>query len=222
MTLPFSRADFLEIFAAYNAFAWPVALALWLVVAVLALGYVRGTADRTQPIVVALAVNWLWSGIVYHAGLFARINPIAVGFGVAFVVEALLLLWTGVLRPRFRIAHRRTVRGAVADAVLLCGLLYPAIVWLTGERYPHMPTFGVPCPTTLVTIGFLLAADRIPPAAVVVPVLWGLIGWPAAFLLDMRADSALPVAAAALLVITVYQGVHHADDHTERLVQGHG
>lgn len=220
--LPFSRADFLEIFAAYNASAWPVALALWFVVAVLAIAYVRGTADRTQPIVVALAVNWLWSGIVYHAGFFARINPIAVGFGAVFVVEAVLLLWTGLRRPRFHIVRRRTVQGAVADAVLLYGLLYPGIVWLTGERYPRMPTFGLPCPTTLVTIGFLLAADRIPARAVVVPVLWGLIAWPAAFLLDIRADAALPFAAAALLVMTVYQGVHHAHDHTERLVQGHG
>lgn len=139
MMLPFSRADFLETFAAYNASAWPVALALWLAVAALAIAYVRGTADRTQPIVVVLAVNWLWSGIVYHAGFFARINPIAVGFSAAFVVEAALLLWTSLLRPRFHIARRRTVQGAVADAVLVYGLLYPGIVWLTGERSTSAP-----------------------------------------------------------------------------------
>lgn len=140
---------------------------------------------------------------------------------MAFVVDAALLLWTGLLRPRFHIARRRTVQGAVADAVLLYGLLYPGIVWLTGERYPRMPTFGLPCPTTLRNDRISARGRSDPAGAVVVPVLWGRIGWPAAFLLDIRADAALRFGAAALLM-TVYQGVHHAHDHTERLVQGHG
>ena len=63
-----------------------------------------------------------------------------------------------------------------------------------------MPTFGVPCPTVLLTAGFLLAAT--PSAArvaLVVPVVWSFLGGSAAFLLGIWADLALPLAGAALL-----------------------
>jgi hypothetical protein len=60
-----------------------------------------------------------------------------------------------------------------------------------------MPTFGLPCPTTLFTIGvlaFLVVPHPRSPLAV--PVLWCLIGFQAAFFLDVPQDLALLVAAA--------------------------
>jgi hypothetical protein len=57
----------------------------------------------------------------------------------------------------------------------------------------------VPCPTTLVTAGFLLAAvPAVPRRLAVIPVLWSIIGGSAALLLGVVPDLMLFVAGAAL------------------------
>jgi hypothetical protein len=66
----------------------------------------------------------------------------------------------------------------------------------------RIPTFGVPCPTTIFTAGLLmLAASRSWPLAIV-PVIWSLVAGSAAFLLDVRADYALPIAGIALAIFS--------------------
>lgn len=76
-------------------------------------------------------------------------------------------------------------------------VLYPAIGWALGHRYPAAPTFGLPCPTTIATLGLLLwTAERPPVVAVVIPWLWCLIGTIAAIQLGVAEDLGLPVALA--------------------------
>jgi hypothetical protein len=57
----------------------------------------------------------------------------------------------------------------------------------------------VPCPTTILTIGFLLAGGApVPVAVALIPILWAFVGGSAAFLLGMRADLMLLAAGIAL------------------------
>lgn len=59
-----------------------------------------------------------------------------------------------------------------------------------------MATFGLPCPTTLFTIGLLaLAVPPYPRGPLLVPVLWCFVGAQAAVLLDVAPDLGLVVAA---------------------------
>ena len=70
----------------------------------------------------------------------------------------------------------------------------------TGHVYPAIATFGLPCPTTLFTIG--LMAFAVPPYSygpLLVPVLWCFVGAQAAFVLDVTPD--LGLIAAALVGI---------------------
>ena len=77
-------------------------------------------------------------------------------------------------------------------------LLYPVLPILTGEVYPRMPTFGVPCPTAILTIGALLATTRPTALVSVIPITWAVIGGSASFLLHIPADLMLPIAAYML------------------------
>ena len=54
-----------------------------------------------------LAVLWLWTGLVYHVLFFAPINPIATLFGAAFIGQAVIWAFAGVVmdRLRFRIGR---------------------------------------------------------------------------------------------------------------------
>ncbi len=198
MPLPFSTDAFLDVFADYNAACWPVALALWAATLVTLAGAVAGRGSGRWACGV-LAAQWAWAGGVYHGYFFSRINPAARVFAAAFLVEAALIAWHGVVRPRLVLAPRATLFQAVGVALIAYGLLYPLVVLSGGHSYPRMPTFGVPCPLTLVTIGaFLLTPPPLPIGLAVIPIGWTVVGGSAAFVLGMHADLALFVAGVAL------------------------
>lgn len=73
---------------------------------------------------------------------------------------------------------------------------YPIVGFLVGHRYPAAPTFGVPCPTTIFTLGLLLwSTGPLARRLTVVPVLWAIVGTSAAVNLGMTEDLGLFVAA---------------------------
>jgi uncharacterized protein DUF6064 len=198
MTLPFTRDAFLDVFGLYNASYWPAAMLLWVMTAWAAVQLLRGRAAAHPLIASTLVVLWAWGGIVYHMALFARINPAAMLFGALFVVEAIVLAWQAAI-GRLQFARPEPHRLVIGLTIVCYALLYPAIVAATGGAYPRMPTFGVPCPTTIATMGFLIAADRpLPRVTAAIPILWAMVGGSAAFLLGVPADLMLLAAAAAL------------------------
>lgn len=197
MQMPFSQSEFLDIFAAYNARLWPFALALWLVA--LAATVVLVKRHRAGPSMnVVLFWLWAWAGVAYHAAFFSRINPAARGFAVLFVVQALLFLWLGVQRHRLAFGWAHSWRHGLGLALAIYALAYPLLA-LVGHDWPRVPSFGVPCPTTLYTAGILLMAEpRVPPALVVVPVAWCVVGGSAALLFRVIPDLMLFPAGVLL------------------------
>ena len=200
MTLPFSADAFFDLFAAYNAQLWPVAVLLWAATAWTFVMVLRGRASLSRFPTALLAMQWTWSAVAYHWLFFARINPAAWAFGVLFIVQAALLAWYAWRQPlRFARVHSR--RGVLAATLIGYALAYPLLAVAGGHTYPRLPTFGLPCPTTILTIGFLIGAGRtFPRMAAVVPILWSAIGGSASVLFGVWADLMMPVAAAALLV----------------------
>jgi hypothetical protein len=65
---------------------------------------------------------------------------------------------------------------------------------LLGHTYPSTPTFGVPCPTTIFTIGALMLANRPHKYVAVIPLLWSALGFSAAISLGVTEDVALIIA----------------------------
>jgi hypothetical protein len=67
-----------------------------------------------------------------------------------------------------------------------------------------MPTFGLPCPTTIFTIGILaFMISEYPRSVLVVPVLWCLVGAQAAFVLGVAQDMGLIVAGVVGVVLLI-------------------
>lgn len=201
MNLPFSQDQFFAVFAAYNASVYPAQLVLLLLglgAALIAMRPVRG-ADRAIGGVLALL--WLWMGVVYQWGFFSAVNPAARAFGAGFVVEAGLLVWYLVIRRRLSFRPPPTWRGGFGLVLLVYAFaIYPAVGWALGHRFPASPTFGLPCPTTIMTLGLLLWTEQRPPAPVmIIPWLWALVATAAALQLGVREDLGLLVA----LVVSV-------------------
>lgn len=88
-------------------------------------------------------------------------------------------------------------------ALALYALAYPVLNLLAGHQYPATPTFSVPCPTGILTVGLLfMTAGRPPIAVIVVPFLWAVIGGSAALVLGITTDYVL-LACSVLLVLDV-------------------
>jgi hypothetical protein len=90
-------------------------------------------------------------------------------------------------------------------------LLYPALGLVFGLSYPRLPSFGVPCPTTILTVGALLMLPRSDARVVtLIPILWTAVGGSAAFVLGIQADLLLPVAGALMLAYVVLPSRPHS------------
>src|ERR1041385_5580392 len=131
-----------------------------------------------------LALQWAWSGAIYHLMWFRRINPAAVLFGMMFLLEAGLLLWRGFPKASWILDRPSGWRRLPAVGLVAYALLYPGIALLLGMQAPRFPSFGVPCPTTLLTFGMLLLMPRREALILgVIPMLWAIVGGSAAWLL---------------------------------------
>jgi hypothetical protein len=122
MQLPFTEPQFLDVFGAYNARVWPVVLGLWVATLWYSERFVRGQAGSVALSALG-AIHWAWSGLVYHALFFTRINPAAWLFAALFVLQAVAFMWLGIVRRslifHFKVCLRRTrtwTVGAVSDA----------------------------------------------------------------------------------------------------------
>lgn len=203
MNLPFDVPQFFAVFASYNAAVWPAQLVLTglaLAAIVLALRS-RAWSDRATSGILGLL--WIWMGLIYFVGFLRTINPAATLFGALFVLEGVALLTWGGFRRGTRFGFERTTRGALGAALLAFALVaYPVLGYAIGHRYPATPTFGVPCPTTIFTLGLLLWTEPpVPRALLVVPLLWSAMGASAALQLGVWED--LGLVAAGLLTAFV-------------------
>lgn len=194
--LPFTTEQFLNVFQSYNEFVWPMQIVLVVGALALAALPIWKPSFSNRLIAVGLAVLWLWMGVVYHLLHFTTINPAAYLLGGLMIVQALLFLNAGVIRPELSFQPSWDAFGIVGGLLLAYALsIYPLLGAIFGHTYPRSPTFGVPCPTTMFTFGLLMWTDRaVPKYLLVIPVLWTLVGSSAAWLLGMWEDLGLLAA----------------------------
>ena len=206
--MPFTVEQFFEVFRRYNEAVWP-AQVVAVVDAFIAIGAaLRGGRRANRIIAIVLAALWFWMGAVYHLQFFRQVNPAAVIFGVTFLIQAALFVWLGVAHDRLTFDPRLDFAGVLGSALILYSLaVYPILGGVFGRSYPASPTFGLPCPTTIFTLGLLLwARPRAPIALLVVPIGWAVIGTMAAVQFGVGEDFGLGVSALLSLPLLVRQG----------------
>ena len=199
MQLPFTVEQFFDVIREYNVAVWPAQLFL-LALAVTALVFLFTARQWSSAgISLILAVLWAWMGLVYHAAFFLPINPLALLFAALSVAGAAVFFWQGFILRRLQFRWVAGTRAGVGLALVVFALfVYPAWSTYSGHGYPSLPTFGLPCPTTLFTIGMLAFAVRpFPRSTLFAPVSWCFVGAQAAVLFGVRADLGLVVAGLA-------------------------
>jgi hypothetical protein len=209
--LPFTREQFLDVFATYNTAIWPAQIVAYLLGAIAVAALLRPGRASDRVVSAVLGLMWLCTGILYHGAFFSSVNKAAFAFGVLFVVEGVALLYTGVVRDGLRFAIKYGFRAVIgAGFVLYASLVYPLIGIATGHSWPALPMFGVtPCPVTIFTFGLLLLTTRrFSYWLLVIPIIWSLIGGSAAIVLNVWQDWLLLVSGLIAVPIIVVRDRH--------------
>jgi hypothetical protein len=207
-SLPFTSDVYFSLFETYNRAIWPaqvVAYALGIAVLLLALRPVAEDGGRIALAV--LSAFWLWNGVVYHLIYFLQINFAALGFGVLFVLQGVLLAGSA-LRGRHPLRFSADLFGWSGLFFALFALaVYPLAGWLAGHGWPRAAVFGIaPSPTVIFTLGMLLMAQgRAPLSLAAIPFLWSLVGGSAFFLLGAPEDLSLLLAGVAGLGLLIWK-----------------
>jgi hypothetical protein len=204
MILPLSRDEFFSVFVRYNETMWPVQAGLYALAIAAVFLVLRRSIAASRGAYGVLAILWLWMGVVYHAGFFAAVNPAAFGFALIFVVQSVVFAVLAMRLTAVAFVPRKNLAGFAGGLLMVLGLvIYPMLSLAAGHQYPAQPTFGLPCPTTIFTLGLLLwARDRISPAVFIIPVLWAAIGTVGAIQLGVIED--LSLAFSAIVVVWVW------------------
>jgi uncharacterized protein DUF6064 len=199
--LLFSPRTYYRLFELYNLAIWPAQLAALAGGIAILMAWRRGGRAHGRMISGLLAGAWLWVAWAYLLEHYDTINWAASYFAIGFVLQALLLLWVGVVRDRLRLKWWRDPGSRLGLGVfVLAFAIYPLMAPLFGRPWLQAETFGVaPDPTVVATLGILVAAERKQLMLVVIPLVWCIVS--GATLWTMEAPEAFVLAAIAILTL---------------------
>lgn len=202
--IPFSREAFIEVFRTYNEAAWPAQLVLTVLALGAVVGALRGTRRAGAFAGVVVVVLWSWMAVAYHWIYFVRVTPAAWLFGAMFIGEAVLLA-RALLTRRLRFGVRLERANVLGLATIFYALvIYPLLGTWSDHPYPRSPSFGLPCPTTIFTLGMLLlTAKPVPRSLLAIPVAWAAIATMAPLKFGIWEDLGLVIAAVVVPITLV-------------------
>jgi hypothetical protein len=196
MKTPFTEEQFFDVFKNYNQAVFPLQLAFYLLSFIAIYLALKPNSKSDKIISGLLAFLWMWMGIVYHLIFFTTINTAAYLFGAVFIIQGIMFIVFGVFQRKLSFRFRSDMYGIAGLGLILFALIgYPVLGYSLGHAYPYSPTFGLPCPTTIFTFGLLLLSDRKCPVMILlIPFLWSIIGFTAAFNFGIVEDTGLLVS----------------------------
>jgi hypothetical protein len=207
MKIPFTIEQFLKVFKEYNSIVFPTQIFLYLLAFVAVYFSLKRSTVSAKVITAILSFFWLWMAIIYHLIFFTEINKAAYLFAILFVFQGLLFLFLGVLKNKFFFKLQFNIRGITGVALIIYSLIiYPILGYKFDHVYPSSPTFGLPCPTTIFTLGILLWTNlRQNLVILFIPLLWSIIGYSAAYYLHIYEDAGLIVSGFLVFTIAVIE-----------------
>jgi len=207
MNVPFTVDQFLQVFKDYNLAIWPMQIVFYVLSFVMVYLATQKSKKLDIIITVILAFLWFWMGAIYHFGFFASINKAAWVFGFLNIVQGFIFLYYGVLKSKLTFTYHPNIYGITGMLIIVYAIaVYPAIGYFSGHAYPYSPTFGLPCPTTIFTLGMFLFVDkRVSLWILAIPLIWSVIGTSAALNFGIKEDTGLLISGIAALALIVYR-----------------
>lgn len=200
--LLFSPRTYYRLFELYNAAVCPahiVALAGGVVAAFL----LRNGPANARIVAGILVAGWLFVACAYHWQRYATINLAAPYYAAGFAIEAMLLLWIGVIRSRLHFRPNADITSRMGFGLFLFALLIQPLIGLLFDRpWIAAEIFVIaPDPTAVATAGILATASRTSWLLLVIPLAWCAIS--GATLWAMEAPDALVTPLGGLFALAL-------------------
>ncbi len=183
MQTPFTTEQFFQVFDRYNLSVFPIQL-LIIILGIAAIILILSRAPfKNTWIGGFLGLLWIWIGVAYHIVFFSTINKVAYLFGAVFILQGIFFLIEALIKKRIVFEFRKKLIDYVGYVFILYGLIiYPVLSFLSEKSLHRIIAPGLPCPSTILTFGFLILTNRkFPKYLIIIPSLWAIIGTSAAF-----------------------------------------
>lgn len=172
----FSDTAYYRQFELYNHSVWPLHVVAILFALVIVYALWENPAWAGQVISGLLVVIWLWVAWAFLYQRFYQIHVVADWYAVAFVLQAGLITWYGIIRNRLTLSVTNRLRIKIGSGLLIIAfVVYPFIALITGRSWMQFEMFALtPDPTALGTLAILLFYN-VPRALYPIPVVWLLL-----------------------------------------------
>jgi len=196
MKVPFTTEQFFNVFEKYNSTMFPVQIVI-LVLALTGIFLLHSKKVYKHKFIGAfLGLLWIWTGLVYHFAFFTEINKVAFAFGGIFILQGVLILINS-FKEKLVFTFQPQAKDYIGYFFILFGLIiYPLIGYLTGGSMVKAISLGLPCPSTILTFGFLMLTNsKFPKYLLIIPSLWAIMGTSAAINFGVYQDYMMILAA---------------------------
>lgn len=172
----FSDKAYYRLFELYNHAIWPLHLIALVFSLVIIFALWKKPAWAGRAIAVLLTVSWIWVAWAFLFERFYQIHLVANWYAFAFVLQAGLITWFGVINNQFSLFVQSKLRINISLVLLFISLIiYPFIALITGRSWLQLEMFSLtPDPTVLATLAILVLCN-VSSALYVIPVIWLLI-----------------------------------------------
>lgn len=202
MKIPFTTEQFFEIIEKYNQTVFPAQL-IAILLAILSIILLHSKKKSKHNLIGGfLGILWIWIGIAYHFVFFTEINKAAFVFGGLFVLQGLFFLIETFFRKKLEFKFSGKWMDYIAYFFIIFGIvIYPILLFYLENSLESIITLGLPCPSTILTFGFLMfASSRLSKYLLIIPTLWTIVGTSAAINFGVYPDYLMPVSALIAII----------------------
>lgn len=205
MKIPFTTEQFFEVIEKYNLGVFPVQLIVVLLSIISIILLHSKKESKNKVIGGFLGILWLWIGIAYHLAFFTAINKAAYVFGGLFVVQGIFFLIETFSRKKLEFEFNGKLLDYIAYFFIIFGIIfYPILIFLLENSLETTITLGLPCPSTILTFGFLmLTSSKLSKYLLIIPALWTIVGTSAAINFGVYPDYLMPVSALIAIIFLI-------------------
>jgi len=197
MKVPFTTEQFFNVFEKYNLTMFPAQIVIMLLALAGLFLLHSKKPGKDKFIGLFLGLLWIWTGFIYHITFFSEINKVAFVFGGIFILQGVFILINTISSTRLIFSYHSQTSDYFGYFFILFGLIvYPLIGYLAGGLIVKAISLGLPCPSTILTFGFLmLTTGKFPKFLLVIPTLWAIVGLSAAINFGVYQDYMMILAA---------------------------
>lgn len=172
----FSDNAYYRLFELYNQAIWPLHLVAIAFALVIVFFLWKKPAWAGRVIAVLLTLSWVWVAWAFLYERFYQIHIVANWYAFAFILQAGLITWYGVIKNQFSLLVQSKPRANLGLVLLFISLIiYPFIALVAGRNWLQFEMFMLaPDPTVLATLAILVLC-KVSSVLYVVPVIWLLI-----------------------------------------------